>query len=219
MAVSPDGLVSKPDEVSFEQAASVPVAGLTALQGLRDWGAMKAGDDVLIIGASGGVGTYAVQVARALGASHVTGVCSTHNVETARALGADRVYDYTRADFAEDDRKYDVIFDGPGNRALAAFRRLLEANGTYVLVGGSKGDWVGPLPRLAAMRVAALFGLMNVGNGVARTDRNDLETLGAWLDSGEIKSVVDRTYKLEEAADALTYQGTFHARGKIIVTI
>lgn len=219
VAVSEDGLVAKPESLTFEEAAAVPVAALTALQGLRDWGGMRRGDRVMIVGASGGVGTYAVQIARALGASHITGVCSTRNVDTARALGADRVIDYTSEDLASDGDRYDVIFDGPGDQPLRSLRRLLRATGTYVLIGGPKGNWVAPLPRLLAMRAASLLGLMNVGNGTAVRDQGDLLMLRDWLASGQIRSVIDRTYSLDEAADALAYQGTFHARGKIIVIV
>lgn len=219
VAVSESGLVAKPDNVTFEEAAAVPVAGLTALQGLRDWGGMKPGADVLIIGASGGVGTFAIQIAKALEASNITGVCSTHNVETARALGADRVVDYTREDYLEHEGSYDVVFDGPGSRPLLSHRQILEPDGTYVLIGGPKGDWVAPLPRLLAMRLASLFGLMRVGNDTASRNKEDLTLLRNWLETGDIRSVIDRNCKLDEAADALAYQGTFHARGKIVLTV
>jgi NADPH:quinone reductase-like Zn-dependent oxidoreductase len=219
VAVSAEGLVSKPENVTFEEAASVPVAAFTALQGLRDWGGMEPGGDVLIIGASGGVGTFAVQIARALGAGHVTGVASTRNLERARELGADEVVDYTKDDYAKLDRKYDVIFDGPGNRPVSVYGNLLKPDGTYVLIGGPKGDWLAPLPRLLRLLVGSALGGMNVGNGTARRSRSDLVVLRDWLVSGEIKPVIDRNYKLEEAGDALTYQGTFHAQGKIVITV
>lgn len=218
VAVAEDALVAKPPNVTFEEAAAVPVAGLTALQGLRDWGGMEAGDDVLIIGASGGVGTFALQVARALGASHITGVCSTRNVEAAHALGADTVVDYTGEELSNIGREYDVIFDGPSSQPISVYRHLLKPDGVYVLIGGPKGDWLAPLPRVAALRLASLFNGMNVGNGIAKRSKADLSTLRDWLESGQVESVIDRNYKLEEAAEALVYQGTFHARGKIIVT-
>lgn len=219
VTVAEDGLVSKPESVTFEEAAAVPVAALTALQGLRDWGGIKPGDDVLIIGASGGVGTYAVQIAKALGARHVTGVASTRNVETAGALGADLVIDYTKDDYADAGATYDVIFDVPGNRGLTIYRRLLEPDGTYVLVGGPKGDWVTPLPLMAKVRLASLLGFISTGNGTAARVHSDLELLRDWLASGQIRSVIDRNYELDEGAEALEYQGTFHARGKIVITI
>lgn len=219
VTVSEDGLVSKPENLTFEEAAAVPVAAFTAIQGLRDWGGLEAGDDVLIIGASGGVGTYAVQVAKALGASHLTGVCSTKNVETAFALGADEVVDYTRADYADGERKYDLIFDVPGNRRFAVLRSLLKPGGKYVVIGGAKGDWVGPIPRIVLMSLASAIGYMKSGLGVAARSQEDLLILRRWLETGQLRSVIDRNYKLEEAGDALTYQGTFHAKGKIVLTV
>lgn len=219
VAVAEDGLVQKPGHVTFEDAAAIPVAALTALQGLRDWGGMNSGDDILVIGASGGVGTYAVQIAKALGAAHVTGVASTRNVDTARELGADLVIDYTREDYAESGRAYDVIFDVPGNRRLLVYRRLLEPDGIYVLIGGPKGDWITPLPLVAKIQLARRLGIMKTGNGVAARVRSDLELLRDWLAGGHIRPIIDRNYKLSEGADALDYQGTFHARGKIVVTI
>lgn len=219
VAVSEDGLVAKPENVTFEEAAAVPVAAFTAIQGLRDWGGMRPGDDVLIIGASGGVGTYAVQIAKALGASHVTGVCSTRNVETARSLGADEVVDYTKADYADGERTYDLIFDVPGSRRLSVLRSLLKPNGKYVVIGGAKGDWLGPIPRILLMLLGSATGYMKSGFGVAARSKEDLLLLGEWLETGQIRSVIDHTYKLEEAADAMTHQGTFHARGKIILTV
>ena len=219
VAVSEEGLVSKPENITFEEAAAVPVAAFTAIQGLRDWGGMKPGDDVLIIGASGGVGTFAIQIARALGAGHVTGVCSSRNLETAQALGADEVIDYTKHDFADVGNSYDVIFDGPSNRSVSVYRRLLKPDGTYVMVGGPKGDWVAPLPRLAGLMIGSLLGRMDVGGGTARRSKSDLQILREWLESGTVRSVIDRNYKLEEGAEALMYQGTFHARGKIVLTV
>lgn len=219
IAVEEEGLVAKPDKVTFEEAAAVPVAAFTALQGLRDWGGMRSGDDVLIVGASGGVGTYAVQIAKALGATHVTAVCSSRNVEQAWSIGADSVVDYQKGDFAEEDRRYDVIFDGPGNRPLSIYRRLLKPGGRYLQIGGAKGDWLGPIPRLVRMYVVQLFGYMKVGMGVAARSKKDLETLRDWLEADVVNPVIDRNYKFDEAVEALEYQGTFHARGKIVVTI
>lgn len=219
VAVSEDGLVAKPENITFEEAAAVPVAAFTAIQGLRDWGGMRSGDEVLIIGASGGVGTYAVQIAKALGASHVTGVCSTGNVEAARSLGADEVVDYTKEDYADGERSYDLIFDVPGNRRLSVLRSLLKPGGKYVVIGGAKGDWLGPIPRILVMLLGSAIGYMKAGFGVAARSKEDLLLLAEWLETGEIRSVIDRNYKLEEAADAMTYQGTFHARGKIVLTV
>lgn len=219
VAVSEQGLVAKPANISFEEAAAVPVAGLTALQGLRDWGGLVAGMTVLINGASGGVGTYAIQVARALGASEITAVCSTRNVENARSLGADRVIDYTNEDFAALGDRYDLVFDGPGNRSLSDLRSALAPGGTHVLVGGPKGGWLQPIPFLVKMKLGSLLFDFKAANGTAKRTLDDLETLGSWLEAGVIRSVVDRNYKLEEVPEALMYQGTFHARGKVVITI
>jgi NADPH:quinone reductase-like Zn-dependent oxidoreductase len=217
--VSEDGLVAKPSNLTFEEAAAVPVAALTALQGLRDWGGMKAGDRVLINGASGGVGTFAVQIAQALGASEVTGVCSTRNAQTAKELGADRVIDYTREDFTRTGNQYDVVFDGPGNRSLRDLRRILAPGAVHVLIGGPKGGWVQPFPFLLKMKVAGIFFDFKAANDTAERKLEDLETLRSWLESGEVRPVIDRNYKLDEALDALIYQGEFHATGKVVVTV
>lgn len=219
LAIESKRVVHKPAGTTFEAAASVGVAGFTALQGLRDWGEMEPGDEVLIVGASGGVGTYAVQIAKNLGASHVTGVCSTRNVDTARSLGADLVIDYQKEDFVETGRQYDLIFDVPGNRRLSDLRLLLKPGGKYVQIGGAKGDWFGPIPRIIRMGLASLVGYMKSGFGVATASREDLVLLRDWLESGQLRTIIDRNYKLDEAADALTYQGTFHAQGKIVITI
>jgi NADPH:quinone reductase-like Zn-dependent oxidoreductase len=217
--VSEDGLVAKPSNLTFEEAAAVPIAALTALQGLRDWGGMKEGDRVLINGASGGVGTFAVQIAKALGASEVTGVCSTRNMEAAKELGADRVIDYTREDFTRTGDHYDVVFDGPGNRSLRDLRRILAPGAVHVLIGGPKGGWVQPIPFLLKMKVAGMFFDFEAANDTAERKLEDLETLRSWLESGEVRPVIDRNYKLDEVPDALTYQGEFHASGKVVVTV
>lgn len=217
--VSEVGLVAKPSNLTFEEAAAVPVAALTALQGLRDWGGVKKGDRVMINGASGGVGTFAVQIAKALGAAQVTGVCSTRNTETARELGADSVIDYTREDFTRTGVRYDVVFDGPGNRSLADLRRILAPGAVHVLIGGPKGRWVQPIPVLVKMKLASMFFDFEAANDTAERKLEDLETLREWLESGALRPVIDRNYKLDEVPEALTYQGEFHARGKIVVTV
>lgn len=219
VAVSEKALALKPANVSFEEAAAVPVAGLTALQGLRDWGKMKAGQKVLINGASGGVGTFAVQIARALGAGEVTGVCSTRNVETAGELGADRVIDYTREDFTKTGERYDLVFDGPGNRSFRDLRDILAPGAVYVLIGGPKGGWIQPIPVLVKMKLLAMFNDFEAANDVAESRLDDLQILADWLQSGQVRSVIDRNYKLDEVPDALTYQGDFHATGKVVVTV
>lgn len=218
-AVAEQDLAMKPANLSFEEAAAVPVAGLTALQGLRDWAKMQAGQKVLINGASGGVGTFAVQIARALGAGEVTGVCSTRNVEAVMELGADRVIDYTEEDFTRTGEQYDLVFDGPGNRSFRDLRRVLAPGAVYVLIGGPKGGWIQPIPVLVKMKVLAMFFDFEAANDVAKSRLDDLQVLGDWLQSGQIKSVIDCSYKLEEIPDALSYQGTFHARAKMVVTV
>ena len=219
VTASEQNLAPKPHNISFEQAAAVPVAGLTALQGLRDWGGMQSGQRVLINGASGGVGTFAVQIAKALGAGEVTGVCSTRNVEMARELGADRVIDYTKRDFTRTGDRYDLVLDGPGNRSFRDLRRILAPGAVHVLVGGPKGGWVQPIPTLLKMKTLAMFVDFEAANDTARADADDLKILGDWLGSGEIRSVIDRNYKLDEVPDALAYQGEFHARAKLVVTV
>jgi NADPH:quinone reductase-like Zn-dependent oxidoreductase len=211
-------LAHKPESVSFEEAAAVPVAGLTALQGLRDWGGLQPGDDVLVIGASGGVGTYAVQVAKAMGAT-VTAVCSTHNVGTARSLGADRVIDYTSEDFTATGERYGLILDIPGGRSLLTMRHMLLPDGVYVQIGGGGGGWLDPLPRLLLVKLMSVLGGRRMTFGLARGNVGDLEVLADWLVGGEVRSVIDRNYKLDEAAEAIDYVLEGHARGKVVVTI
>jgi NADPH:quinone reductase-like Zn-dependent oxidoreductase len=211
-------LVRKPANVSFEEAASVPVAALTALQGLRDHGALEPGQRVLVNGASGGVGTFAVQLATWLGAD-VTAVCSTRNVEQARELGADRVVDYTRDDFTRDDRTYDLILDVAGSRSFGELRRVLAPDGRVVVVGAkmsTKG--LGPLGHVIRMRVASI-GRQKATFFVAKIERDDLEVLRGLLESGAVRPAIDRTFPLAETAQALAYLGEGHARGKIVLAI
>ena len=211
-------LVFKPANVTFEQAAAVPVAGLTALQGLRDIGQIQSGQKVLINGASGGVGTFAVQIAKSFGAE-VTAVCSTRNVATARSIGADHVFDYTKEDFTQSGQLYDLMFDVPGNRPLADCWRVLEPEGTYLLVGGPKGRWLGPLPRLFRAKLASLVGNRRFGWFVAQMNKEDLGFLSELLDSEEVAPVIEDTYPLEEASEALRYLGEGHAQGKLVITV
>lgn len=209
-------LVPKPSRLGFEQAAAVPVAAITALQGLRDKGRVQPGDKVLINGASGGVGTFAVQIAKALGAE-VTGVCSTRNVELVRSLGADHVIDYKHEDFTRGDRRYDVIIDNVGNHPLRAVRRVLEPDGTYVMIGGPKDDpWLGPvlgflkaplMSRVSSQQFAVLLAEMNAA---------DLEVLNSMIESGQVTPVIDRTYPLQEIPAAIAYLETRRARGKVV---
>lgn len=215
--VSAAELVRKPANVSFEEAAAVPIAGLTALQGLRDHGRLQPGEHVLINGASGGVGTFAVQIAKALGAD-VTAVCGTRNAEQARMLGADRVLDYTHDDFtAREDARYDLILDVAGGHSWSAMRRVLAADGRVVVAGahGSRRQ----LAHLAALWLASRRSDHPLSLFVAKLVRNDLQTLADLLENGSLKPVVDRSYRLSEASDALRTFGEGHVGGKLVLTI
>ena len=212
-------IAPKPANLTFEQAAAVPVAAITALQGLRDKGQLRPGQHVLINGASGGVGTFAVQIAKALGAE-VTGVCSTGKVELARSLGADHVVDYTREDFTRSDRRYDLMLDIAGSRTWAEYRRVLTRQATAVIAGAPKGGPVlGPLSRVARLRLGAMRGSQKVVFFIAKLDRPDLEVLRELLEAGKVTPAIDRRYELSEAADAFRYLEEGHARGKVVVTV
>ena len=214
-----DAVVAKPANLTFEEAAAVPVAAITALQGLRDKGQLRAGQQVLINGASGGVGTFAIQIAKALGAE-VTAVCSTGNVEQARSLGADHVVDYTREDFTHGDRRYDLLLDVAGGKSWSQLRRVLTQDATVVIVGAQKRRLVGPIGHIVRLRVASLLrGSQKAVFFIAKTNRADMEILRELLETGKVKPVVDRKYELAETADAFRYLGEGHARGKVIVTV
>lgn len=211
-------LMLKPANVTFQQAAAVPVAAITALQALRDKGKLKPGQKVLINGASGGVGTFAVQIAKSFGAE-VTGVCSTRNVELVRSIGADHVIDYTREDYTEKEQQYDLIVDMVGNHSLLANRRALSPDGTLVMVGGSYGEWLGPLMRpLAAILLSPFVGQNFVGL-LARIKPEDLSVLRDLMQAGEVTPVIDRSYRLSEVPAAIGYSEEGHARGKIIIDL
>ena len=212
-------LAPKPPGISFAEAAAVPVAGCTALQALRDHGRLEAGQKVLVNGASGGVGTYAVQLAKSFGAQ-VTAVCSTRNVEQARSLGADRVVDYTREDFTRIGERHDLLLDIAGSRPLGALRRVLTPDGTVVVIGGPMTyRGLGPLVHLGATLATSKLRRGTVRFFVAKIERDDLAYLGSLLEAGTIRSVIDRTYPLAQVPDALSYLGEGHARGKIVVTV
>jgi NADPH:quinone reductase-like Zn-dependent oxidoreductase len=208
----------KPPNVTFEEAAAVPIAATTALQGLRDEGRLRAGQRVLVNGASGGVGTFAVQLAKALGAS-VTGVCSTRNVELVRSLGADRVLDYTREDFTRGGERYDVVLDNVGNRSLLEVRRALEPAGTYVMIGGPAGTWIEPLPRVAKDLVLSRFVSQDVRLLLADLNQKDLAFLAELMAAGKLRPAIDRRYGLGQLAEAVRYVEAGHARGKVVVTL
>ena len=207
----------KPADVSFEQAAAVPVAGLTALQGLRDHGGLQSGQSVLVNGASGGVGTFAVQIAKALGAE-VTAVCSTRNIDQARSLGADHVIDYSRDDFSKAGR-YDLMLDIAGSKSWRQCRRVLTSDARLVIIGGEGNPLIGPLGHIGATWLAALPGDRKATFFVANLNRRDLEFLGELLESGQVTPVVERQYELADVAEALRYMGEGHARGKLVITI
>ena len=212
-------IAPKPANLSFEEAAAVPVAAITALQGLRDKGQLQPGQHVLINGASGGVGTFAVQIAKVLGAE-VTGVCSTRNVEIARSLGADHVVDYTREDFTRSDRRYDLMLDIAGSRSLSECRRVLTPDATVVIVGAPKGGaMLGPLSRIVRLRLGAMRSSQKVVFFIAKLDKPDLEILRELIEAGKVTPAIDRRYELSEAADAFRYLEEGHAQGKIVVTV
>jgi NADPH:quinone reductase-like Zn-dependent oxidoreductase len=222
VVVREDGAVTrKPANVTFEQAASVGIAATTALQALRDRGKIHPGQKILINGASGGVGTYAVQIAKHYGAD-VTGVCSTRNVDRVRSLGADRVIDYTKEDFAKDPARYDVLLDNVGNRPLSECRSVLTPNGQYILIGGGGPDdglWIGPLARAFRTMAMSWFVEQDMGLFMASASKDDLVILGDLIQSGAITPVIDRRYPLSDTAEAVRYLEEGHARGKVILTV
>ena len=214
-----DKLAPKPANLTFEQAAVVAISGSTALQALRDHGKARSGQEVLIVGASGGVGTYAVQIAKAFGA-HVTGVCSTTKMEMVRSIGADHVIDYTREDFAEGDQRYDLILDIGGNSTLARLRRTLAPRGTLVIVGGEGGGrWLGGTDRQIRALVLSPFVSQKLGTFVNKENHEDMLVLKELIESGKLTPVIDRTYPLSEAPEAIRYLEEGHARGKLVIAV
>ena len=211
--------VQKPANLTFEQAAAVPVAAATALQALRDEGALQPGQRILINGASGGVGTFEVQLATFFGAD-VTAVCSTRNVELVRSLGADRVIDYSREDFTRGPQRYDLIVDNVGNRSMVALRRALAPSGRLVGVGfdPSRGNWIAPILRILGAQLLSR-GSRKLGFMLTDMKREDLLFLKDLIEAGTIKAVIDRTYPLSEVPDAIRYLETMRARGKVVVTV
>ena len=215
---SESALVMKPDNVTFEQAASAPVAAFTALQGLRDKGQIQPGQKVLINGAAGGVGTFAVQIAKWFGAD-VTGVCSTRNADMVRSIGADRVIDYTQEDFAKSGQRYDLFFDCVGNHSLLACRRVLNPKGIYIVVGGPDGRWLGPLARVIKTLVLSRFVSQNLVMFLARRSKEDLTIMHELMKAGKVTPVIDKRYKLSEVPEAIRYLEEGHARGKVVITL
>jgi NADPH:quinone reductase-like Zn-dependent oxidoreductase len=214
-------VVLKPANLTFEQAASVPIAAITALQGLRDKGKVQPGQKVLINGASGGVGTFAVQIAKSFGAD-VTGVCSTRNLGLVRSLGADHVIDYTKEDFTKGDQRYDLILDNVGTQPLSGFRRVLNPNGIFVMIGGggpNDGGLIGPLGRPVKALLLSPFISQKMGMLMAELNKKDLTILGDLMQSGKVTPVIDRTYPLSKIAEAIRYLEQGHARGKVVITV
>jgi len=214
VCASERAFVPKPANVTFEQAASIPVAGLTALQGLRDHGHIQAGQRVLINGAAGGVGTFAVQMAKWFGA-HVTGVCSARNVDMVRSIGADRVIDYTREDFTKDTQRYDLILDCMGNHSLSAYRRVLTPKGRCI-IAGAKGVWGGLRLVLGAF-VLSRFVSQKFGVFISKLNKEHLTLIGELVEAGKITPVIDRRYTLSEVPEAMRYLERGHARGKVLI--
>lgn len=214
-----DRLAPKPANLTFEQAAVVAISGVTALQGLRDHGRVAAGQKVLVIGASGGVGSYAVQLAKAFGAE-VTAVCSTSKVDMVRSLGADRVIDYTRDDFADGEQHYDLILDIGGNSSLSRLRRALEPRGTLVITGGETGGrWLGGYDRQLRALVLSRFVDQRLTTFVSSEDHEDMIALKELIEAGKVRPVIDRTYALTDAPQAIRYVEEGRARGKVVITV
>jgi len=212
-------IVQRPATVPVEEAAAVAVAATTALQGLRDKGGLERGQKVLINGASGGVGTFAIQIAKALGAE-VTAVCSTPNVELADSLGADRVVDYTKEDFVKLGERFDLLLDVAGTRSLSVYERVLTPQAPIVVAGGPRANrLLGPIGRMVRLRAGAVLRRRRVVNFLAQLTKEDLETLRGLLDAGTMRSVVDRRYALTDVGAALRYQGEGHPRGKVVVDV
>ena len=218
LTVSENGAVAlKPANMSMDQAAAVPIAGITALQALRDRGKLQRGQMVLINGASGGVGTFAVQIAKAYGAN-VTGVCSGRNAEMVKSIGADRVIDYTKEDFTTGSERYDLIIDNVGNRSLAEYRRVLNRNGSLVIVGGpSDNSFLGPLTSLLKAALTSPFVHQEMTFMLAQANKDDLAVLRDMMQTGKLIPVMDKRYKLSETAQAIGYVEQGHARGKVVV--
>jgi NADPH:quinone reductase-like Zn-dependent oxidoreductase len=212
-------LAPKPANLTFEQAAAVAVSGLTALQGLRDHGRVQPGQTVLITGASGGVGTFAVQLASVFGAQ-VTGVCSTTKADLVRSIGADHVIDYTREDFADGKQRYDVILDIGGNPSLSRLRRALTPKGTLVIAGGeTPGRWLGGTDRQLRALLLSRFVHQKLTTFICRENHEDLLVLKELIEAGKVTPVIDRSYPLSEAANAIRYLEQGHARGKVVITV
>jgi NADPH:quinone reductase-like Zn-dependent oxidoreductase len=216
-AARPDKLARMPANLTYEQAAAVPVSAVTALQALRDRGRLQPGQRVLVIGASGGVGTFAVQIAKALGA-HVTGVASTQKVDMVRSLGADHVIDYTQVDITDDEARYDLVLDIGGNRAVSALRRVITTDGTLVLVGGEDGGrWTGGIHRQLGAMTMSLFVRQRLVTFIAKPNADDLDTLRGLIEAGSLTPAVDKVIALEQVPDAIHDLAGGRVRGKVVI--
>jgi NADPH:quinone reductase-like Zn-dependent oxidoreductase len=215
VAVPENGLAIKPANLSFEEAAAVPMAGVTALQGLRDKGKIQSGQKVLINGASGGVGTFAVQIAKAFGAE-VTGVCSTRNLDILRSIGADHAIDYTKEDFTLKTQSYDLILAVNGYQPISAYKRALSSNGIYVMVGGSGAQFT---QAMVLGPWISMTGSKKLGNMLQRPNQKDLIYMKELLEAGKVQPVIDKCYKLSEVPEALRYFEEGHAQGKVVITV
>ncbi len=211
-------LAMKPRNMTFEQAAAIPVAAFAALQSLRDKGQVQPGWKVLINGAAGGVGTFAMQIAKSFGAD-VTGVCSTRNLEMVRSQGADSVIDYTREDFTKSGQRYDLLLDCVGNHSLFACRKVLKPKGAFVVAGGPYGRWISPVDRLFKALVLSWFVSHKLVAFIARATTEDLTIMSGLVEAGKVTPVVDKRYKLNEVPDAIRYLETGHARGKVVILL
>ena len=219
VSVSESLVAGKPSNLTFEQAAAVPLAASTALQGLREHGHIEAGQRVLIVGASGGVGTFAVQIAKALGAE-VTGVCSTRHTDMVRSLGADHVIDYTKEDFTDGSQRYDLILQAAGAHSAMACRPALTTHGTLVQISGTSDNrWIGPLNRIITGRLLSPFVSQTITSFTVRPNRQDLEFIGALIEAGKVIPVVDRSYSLTDIHDAIRHVEEGHTSGKVVVTV
>jgi NADPH:quinone reductase-like Zn-dependent oxidoreductase len=218
VSVSQELIAPKPSNVSFEQAAAVPLAAVTALQGLRDAGKVQSGQKVLIVGASGGVGTFAVQIAKWMGAE-VTGVCSTKNLELVRSLGADHVIDYTQGDYTKAQERYDVIFQLGGTQPASELRRVLTPKGILVQSSGEMSGANGPMGRIIRAALVSPFVGQKLGPFLAKPSKEDLHLLSELLEQGKVTPVIDRTYGLSEVPEAVSYVESAHARGKVVISL
>jgi NADPH:quinone reductase-like Zn-dependent oxidoreductase len=213
-----DDLVLKPASVTFEQAGATGIAAFTAIQSLRDWGQLQPGQQVLINGAAGGVGTYAVQIAKEWGAE-VTGVCSTRNVDLVKSIGADHVIDYTQDDFTRGGQRYDLMLDMIGNHSLSKCRRVLALSGTFVVLGGPKGRWIRPVDRVLKVLVLSPFVSQTMISRTAVRRKEDLGLMCELMETGKVIPVIDRTFPLRGVPEAIRYLEEGHARGKVVIAV